>query len=273
MRKKFSKLGSPGFIVLLLTLLGVVAGASGAETASGDEVVTELDGVTYVMMRTPSASGEKYEAPDDPTTFFRSRGAEATLTIAGQEYSRYALLRKTPDDELILTVDGRNYRLRSAVSASGAKYEAADDPGTVLWNKGNTDTIYLAGKEYAEYDEGLPFGEIRLMERSLPVGTEWKVKTVSGIDVAAGSTITLTFHPDGRLSGLASINNYTASWLTSDDRIIISPGVSTKKAGPAALMEQEREFLALLPAATRFRVHGNTLTLVTGDEKSIVLKR
>lgn len=42
---------------------------------------------------------------------------------------------------------GRRIALRQTVTASGARYEAVDDPGTWIWNKGRDLTASLAGTE------------------------------------------------------------------------------------------------------------------------------
>jgi len=50
-------------------------------------------------------------------------------------------------EEMVLRADGREIALRQAVSASGARYEAVDDPETEVWSKGDAFTIRLAGRE------------------------------------------------------------------------------------------------------------------------------
>ncbi|MBC7163757.1 MAG: META domain-containing protein [Roseovarius sp.] len=50
-------------------------------------------------------------------------------------------------EEMVLRADGRDIALRQAISASGARYEAVDDPETEVWSKGDAFTIRLAGRE------------------------------------------------------------------------------------------------------------------------------
>ena len=54
-------------------------------------------------------------------------------------------------EKLFLTVDGRNYIIRSAVSASGAKYEAVNDPETSLCGKSASVTLTVGGVVYPGY--------------------------------------------------------------------------------------------------------------------------
>ena len=154
----------------LLLFVGVllVVFASGMALASetGDEVFIISGEVTRVLVRMPAAGGEKYVALGDPATEFWSKGKESTLSIDGKACSRYVLVRaSTNEDELFLTVDGKNYRMKNAVSASGTKYEAESDSSTVLWNKGASVSLTVEGKEYPDYDAWQPLGRIWLPVR------------------------------------------------------------------------------------------------------------
>jgi uncharacterized lipoprotein YbaY len=48
-------------------------------------------------------------------------------------------------DAVDMQINGRTITLHQAVSASGARYVAENDPDTVFWSKGNTATITLKG--------------------------------------------------------------------------------------------------------------------------------
>ncbi|MDR1731255.1 MAG: MliC family protein [Synergistaceae bacterium] len=260
------------FTALFLGLLMFATG--GAFAKSKDEVSVTVEGVAFVMLPTPAASGVKYEAKGDPSTLFWSHGNEATLTVGGREYSRYVLVQEgLEEDELFLTVDGKIYVMRRVEAASGEKYEAENDPTTVFWGKGDSAMLTVEGKRYKGYDHFFPFGEIWTEDRGIPLEAEWKVTSLDGADLVEGSVITAVFHADGTLNGKASINNYNASWMVLRDRVVISKGVSTRMAGKPALMEQERVFLELLSAASRFASWGDTLVLTAGDGRELTLKK
>lgn len=59
-------------------------------------------------------------------------------------------------DEVRMTAGGKTYDLRRAVSASGARYEAKDDPKTVYWNKGDEAMVTVAGEDYPECHSATP---------------------------------------------------------------------------------------------------------------------
>lgn len=159
MRKKFT------FALVFLTVFSIaVAFPIGTVfAASSDEVFIISGDTTVVMIRMPAASGEQYVALGDPDTEFFSKGDEAMLNIDGEARSKYVLVRgSSVEGELFLTVDGKNYRMRSAVSASGSSYEALDDPKTTLWGKGGSITLTVAGVDYPGYDVWQPLGRIWL---------------------------------------------------------------------------------------------------------------
>jgi uncharacterized lipoprotein YbaY len=53
-------------------------------------------------------------------------------------------------DTLNLAVGEARYPLRQVVSASGARYEAVDDPTTTFWSKGGRATLVVKGNAYPE---------------------------------------------------------------------------------------------------------------------------
>lgn len=52
-----------------------------------------------------------------------------------------------------MRVDEQAYTLAQVVSASGAKYEAAGDPDTFFWTKGDSATLSVGGRSYPECRE------------------------------------------------------------------------------------------------------------------------
>jgi membrane-bound inhibitor of C-type lysozyme len=138
----------------------------GAAFAQYDEIFIINGEDTYVMVRVESASGEKYVALgglDDAPLEFMSKGDEAMLTFNEKVCDKYVLLRGSANkDELFLTVDGKNYRMKQAISASGVQYRADGDSRTELLGKGKDVTLLVEGVEYPGYDAWQPLGRIWL---------------------------------------------------------------------------------------------------------------
>jgi heat shock protein HslJ/uncharacterized protein YecT (DUF1311 family) len=82
------------------------------------------------------------------------------------------------------------------------------------------------------------------------------------------------FHAGGRVNGKAPINSYNSSFrLGSGGRIEwLKPGfVTTRMAGPSAMMQLEVDYLRALVGSTQLRLEAGALTL-ENDDRSIVLK-
>jgi len=269
MNWKFSKLAG------VVILMGLFAVFFSAELAAGttDELFMMKGGVTYVLVKNPD-SPATYVASVEPGVYFESDGDSASLRIGKDKCSNYVLLRETEsDDEIILTADDVNYTMRHVESASGAKYEAAGDPSTVFWSKGNHATLMIGGKLYPGYDIWLPFGGIWIPGEGVPTDVKWRVSSINGIDVIDGSNVTLTFGADGRLHGVASVNNYTAPWTSDGNRLFISMAAATRMLGSEELMHQENSFLTALEDVTHFKPLREGFVLLTSENGEIVLSR
>lgn len=83
------------------------------------------------------------------------------------------------------------------------------------------------------------------------------------VSPAPGSTITADFAQTTILTGDAGVNRYRAGFelRPGGGGITIEPPVSTRKAGPPALMEQEALYLAALESAATFTLQGDVMTL------------
>jgi hypothetical protein len=104
----------------------------------------------------------------------------------------------------------------------------------------------------------------------------WRVTGVSGgitggvIPVVAGTSISLTFERNGKVSGTAC-NSYFGEWDTKDGFHITGIG-STKKActEPPGAMAQEQRYFAALALTRNVEVTGNQLALLDEGGKEIV---
>ncbi len=97
-------------------------------------------------------------------------------------------------------------------------------------------------------------------------GTSWTVTAVGGEALVAGTTVTMVFGDDGKVSGSAGCNTYLAVYESDGEQLTIAQvGVSKRLCHePDGVMVQEARFLAALgTAATARRVDGR-LAVVTG---------
>ena len=103
---------------------------------------------------------------------------------------------------------------------------------------------------------------------------EWTVAQVDGKPTVAGSEVSLTFEAGGHLSGAASCNRYFAEFTLTGEGLTISDAGATMMMCDRPLMDQERLFLAILEAVTRFEVGADgSLILHADDGRTLTASR
>jgi heat shock protein HslJ len=92
------------------------------------------------------------------------------------------------------------------------------------------------------------------------------------IPALSGTEVTAVFDLEGRVSGNAGCNRYSAGFQSRDYGINITGTASTKMFcdGPG-VMEQESAFLADLAKASSFRFSGSSLKFYDGSGKTVLV--
>lgn len=97
-------------------------------------------------------------------------------------------------------------------------------------------------------------------------GTAWQLVSLGGTDVIEGTTITLSFDNEGRVSGSAGCNSYGATYTAAEGVLSVEMPFSTLMACmEPGVMEQEQAYLAALEAAARYTIADHQL-VITGAE-------
>jgi heat shock protein HslJ len=102
-------------------------------------------------------------------------------------------------------------------------------------------------------------------------GTEWAASGINNdkggvASLVAGSTVTLALGADGRASGSAGCNRYTASYESAHDTLRFgAPAATRMMCATAGLMEQEQAFLNALARVATFHMEGDRLELRGAD--------
>jgi heat shock protein HslJ len=87
------------------------------------------------------------------------------------------------------------------------------------------------------------------------------------------TALNLTF-ADGTVTGTSGCNTFRASYTRDGDRIAIGPAATTRKACTAeGVMEQERQFLAALQAATTWTIRDELLDMHFADGARALMAR
>lgn len=98
-------------------------------------------------------------------------------------------------------------------------------------------------------------------------GTRWQVRSyqdlASGslVNVLAGTTLTVDFGRDGRVTGSSGCNTYSARYVANASQLAITSLTGTGKlcSTPSGIMEQEAAFQTLLSAVANYSLEGSSL--------------
>jgi heat shock protein HslJ len=167
------------------------------------------------------------------------------------------------------TADGVNLKFEQMASTMMACAEPIMQQASAYMQALTQAATYKAdAKQLTLYDAGGKELATFNVQSSELAGTSWIVTGYNNgkqavVSVMAGTDLTANFGTDGKLSGSAGCNNYTASYQTEGSKISIGPAASTMKACEQAVMDQEQQYLAALATAAMYRLDGNKLELRT----------
>jgi heat shock protein HslJ/membrane-bound inhibitor of C-type lysozyme len=284
--------------------------ACGAEriavVTEGETVRLTAAGSTLVLRQVRVASGARYEAEGDASTWFWSHGQEASLRIRGRGYPECVASGVDPaaadagafraiGHEPGWRLDIANGQLtletaygQNKVSVPAPFAEAfAGGRRYIASSAGRPITATILDRPCADAATGMPRpftvrvefagqtlqgcgGETAALLRGEP----WVVQEIAGAPLVRGSRASLIFDDQGRVTGTASCNNFTAPYTLTGEGVTIGAAAATRKACAPAVMKQEAAFLAALAAVQRIEVTADgTLVLHTASGQRITSRR
>jgi heat shock protein HslJ len=199
-------------------------------------------------------------------------------TIVANEPSRYTVLFR-PDGTLAIRADcnrvGGSYRL------NGADLQVELGAGTLIGCPPDSQADQFLGglSAIARYRFGNNGGQLladleagrgtmvfAARRSSGLAGPIWQLQEYdagqgASRPVLAQTQVTAEFGSDGRLSGSTGCNRYQGSYRAEGATIAIGPLATTRRGCDGPIMEQEQAYLAILQAATSYRLEGERLTL------------
>lgn len=92
-------------------------------------------------------------------------------------------------------------------------------------------------------------------------GGTWLVEDIAGRGVIDYAQSTISFDPDGTVSGSGGCNRFRGSATIEGNALTFGPLAATKKACVPALLDQEQKFFAGLADVQSFRLKGPYLFL------------
>ncbi len=260
--------------------------------------ILEVAGERFELAQVRAASGAKFEAPDDPGTYFWSKGATALVSLAGELLPECRLAVPRPGQPFRARGNEPGWHLEIAdgrlvlVTDYGAERREAPlppadfEPGVVVYAVAEWDAVIRIADTLCRDDmTGMPYPEtvtVELPERTLRgcggeaaellIGPLWVVEAIGGAGVVDAARATLDFRPDGRLAGRASCNRYTASYQLTGESLTIAPGATTRMACADALMDQESRFLAALGEVRRFDLAASGALLLLAADGTVAIR-
>ena len=266
--------------------------------ADGAEL--SLDGETFRLRQARSASGARYVAAEDSTTWMWNKGDETRVSVRGREYptcrvagtadetfrahgnepfwgleiTRTTITFSSPDAKPIslpagepaLSERGRRYAARSeGHQLTATVSDKACQDGMSGMTYPNTVSVTVDGRELhgCGGDPG-----------SLLAGSAWVVEDIDHKGIIDDSRVTLTFAADGKLTGRAGCNSYTGRWKLTGETLTIGSTAATQMACADALMRQEQVFLSVLAGVERFDLdRTGALVLTAKDGRTLTARR
>ena len=247
------------------------------------------------LMPVPAASGTRYEAVDDPRTWFWPQGEVATLALEGEEYPecrlRSARWRAGGNEPFwSVAVDGADAVLTTpdGTEATGILEAPVWRNGAVEWASGDdamrlriTDTICrdtMTGMPHPETVTLITPGQ----ERSgcggdplaLLTGAEWVIVDVGGKGIIADANLTMSFRHDGSVGGSGGCNRFNAGFDLTGEGLSIGPAAATMMACEEPLMAIEQALFQAIAGVARFDIDATgALVLIGADDAALITAR
>lgn len=226
--------------------------------ASSAPATSDLTGVVWLWQGTTDATG-KTTTPDDPNKY---------------------TLEFLPSDQVHVQADCNTangpYTAEGSSLSIGpfAVTRAACAPGslsdTYLQQLQNAASYVMANGNLI-INQKVDAGNMKFSPQSADLaGTQWIVSGYNNgkggvVSPVTGTELKAVFGADGKLSGSAGCNTYTASYQVNGSNITIGPAATTRKNCADNIMQQEQQYLAALSSAALYRLAGNKLELRRTD--------
>ncbi|MEX2519201.1 MAG: META domain-containing protein [Paracoccaceae bacterium] len=281
--------------------------ACGAEIVSlgdgGGALMMEARGERFRLSPARAASGARYDAENAKETFFWNKGEISLVSVRGEVLPECRAAPAPADfsaygNEPGWGIEIHGGRIVLITEYGASRREAAlpppsPEPGATFYHIADWEAeIRIEHSICRDPATGLPYpqsvsarigtstgasiGDQALQAcggapLDLLTGGEWVVEDIAGRGVVDPSHATLLFGADGRVSGGATCNRYSASFRLTGEGLDFGPAAMTRKTCPPALMEQENRFAAALEAATGFDMDETGALLLKSAEGAPLL--
>lgn len=264
-----------------------------------DTARLRVRGETLVLPQTVSGSGARFSDGADPETVFWVKGANATLTLRGQDLPECVPMIDPPllplsargnEPYWWLDLTAESYVFDRNLSAlrtegslppaeqteEGLRFVTAEGPVFDISRRICRDTMTgmphpftVTATEGSEVLSGCGGAASDLLSGA------WTATDLGGAALAEGAEVTLAFDMAARrVSGKSACNRYVAGVLLTGEGLTFDRAAGTMMACPDDLMAVERAFLDMLATVSRFDVtDAGDLVLYAGDSPVLTARR
>jgi heat shock protein HslJ len=252
-------------IGLAIATVGVTIAAcsSGGSGSSGGTGGT-LDGTGWTL-KTYDVSGTATDVPEGIVVDAKFAAGKVAGFAGCNTYTGPATV-----DGAKLTVGALATTMKAcdaAVSAVETAYLANLGKSATFTATADSLTIFDAdGKQMLTY----------VPAAANPLLGEWNVTSYNNgkeatVGPIAGTELTATFTPDGKVAGSSGCNTYTGSYELEGTALTVGPLATTMMACEQEIMDQETQFLAAFQTPTTVETSGTTVTLRDADGAAQVI--
>lgn len=227
------------------------------------------------LLPVEAASGARFEAEGDPSTWFWSKGEGATLSLTGEEFPAcaprpvsYVARGNEPFWSVAVTGSEAVLTTPEGVEATGRLEAPAWREGAVEWATADGGLrLRMAEAICRDTMTGMPYPETVTLitaegERqgcggdplSLLTGAEWVIEDVGGKGIIDSAHLTIGFREGGSLGGSGGCNRYNAGFTLSGEGLSIGPAAATMMACAEAVMALEQALFQALAGVTGFDI-------------------
>ncbi|WP_404934837.1 META domain-containing protein [Nitratireductor sp. L15S-10] len=214
----------------------VVTGTDALAQEAEKDMLTISGELTYLV---------RMALPSDSMAIVELRDAMASEDVPPVAETKIALNGKQVPIPFSLSVQKARFQPEETYQLYGAIH----DGQKLRWTSG----AILMDPEQSEIDLGtlllVPVGTV---PRLIPVAMDaiidivWIVEDIDSRGIIDSSRVSLSFAGNGRVSGRASCNSYSASWTEENGKLAVGPAATTRMACAESLMDQEQQFLSIL---------------------------
>jgi heat shock protein HslJ len=238
------------------TVIGSLAGAAAPPTS-------KLDGTQWTL---GALAGRAPLAKPIVTIAFESGRVQGS-----DGCNRYGIPYRSTGEAFQLTGSGMSTQMACPEPVMAQARAFTDALARVRRTRRDGDQLVMLDDRGAEL--------LRLEPQSLALtDAPWRVTNYNNgrqavVGLHEGTSLTIEFGADGRISGSAGCNRFNGQYTTQGPNVSIGPLAATRRAcaAPPGIMEQEAAFLKALQGNLRARLEGDRLELRTAEDALAVM--